>query len=216
MSDNKKTQKKRDSDSKNPIKGNNNSPKFPIWIYAVLLLALFGIQIFFMSQGTGNRIKYSQFLEYVEKGYVKEITIKNNSIITGEYSQKAVQEGIVSQNQDQDQWQLTDSEPSNLFNTTMIEGDEIRPLLDANEVVYDAKIEENWFDGIFVWLIVIGLAIAFWIFIFRRMNPGQQVLNIGKNKASLYDKQKENKVSFRDVAGLEEAKAEVEEVVEFL
>ncbi len=217
MSDSKKPQKKRDSDSKNPIKGkNNNSPKFPIWIYAVLLLALFGIQIFFMSQGTGNRIKYSQFLEYVEKGYVKEITIKNNSIITGEYSQKAVQEGIVSQNRDQDQWQLTDSEPSNLFNTTMIEGDEIRPLLDANEVVYDAKIEENWFDGIFVWLIVIGLAIAFWIFIFRRMNPGQQVLNIGKNKASLYDKQKENKVSFKDVAGLEEAKAEVEEVVEFL
>jgi len=216
MSEKKKPQKKRDSDSKNPIKGKNSSPKFPIWIYAVLLLALFGIQIFFMSQGTGNRIKYSQFLEYVEKGYVKEITIKNNSTITGEYSQKAVQEGIVNQNKDQDQWQLTDSEPSNLFNTTMIEGDEIRPLLDANEVVYDAKIEENWFDGIFMWLILIGLAIAFWIFIFRRMNPGQQVLNIGKNKASLYDKQKENKVSFRDVAGLEEAKAEVEEVVEFL
>lgn len=216
MSENKKPQNKKDSDSKNPIKGKNNSPKFPIWIYAVLLLALFGIQIFFMSQGSGNRIKYSQFLEYVEQGYVKEITIKNNSTITGEYSDKAVQEGIVNRNQEQNQWQLTDSEPTNRFNTTMIEGDEIRPLLDANEVVYDAKIEENWFDSIFFWLIPIGLAIAFWIFIFRRMNPGQQVLNIGKNKASLYDKQKENKVSFRDVAGLEEAKAEVEEVVEFL
>lgn len=216
MSDNKKKQNKKDSDSKNSAKGNSKSPKFPIWIYAVLLLALFGIQIFFMSQGSGNRIKYSQFLEYVEQGYVKEITIKNNSIITGEYSQKAIQEGIVQQNKDESQWQLAESEPSNRFNTTMIEGDEIRPLLDANEVVYDAKIEESWFDSIFLWLIPIGLAIAFWIFIFRRMNPGQQVLNIGKNKASLYDKQKENKVSFKDVAGLEEAKAEVEEVVEFL
>ena len=215
MSDNKR-QNKKDSDSKSPVKGNNNSPKFPIWIYAVLLLALFGIQIFFMSQGTGNRIKYSQFLEYVEKGYVKEITIKNTNNITGEYSQKAFQEGIVSQNTEDSQWQFSDSESTSRFNTTMIDGDDIRPLLDANEVVYDAKIEENWFDGIFMWLILIGLAIAFWIFIFRRMNPGQQVLNIGKNKASLYDKQKENKVSFKDVAGLEEAKAEVEEVVEFL
>lgn len=213
---NKSNKKDSDSKKKNPVKGNNNSPKFPIWIYAVLLLALFGIQIFFMSQGEGNRIKYSQFLEYVDSGYVKEITINNGKYITGEYSQKAIQEGIVKQNQSDSQWTLTDSEPSNRFNTTMIEGDDIRPVLDANEVVYDAQIDENWFNSIFIWLIPIGLAIAFWIFIFRRMNPGQQVLNIGKNKASLYDKQKENKVSFRDVAGLEEAKAEVEEVVEFL
>lgn len=211
MSDTKKPQKK-----ENPSKGSSKSPKFPIWIYAVLLLALFGIQIFFMNQGSGNRIKYSQFLEYVDSGYVKEITVKNGKFITGEYSQKAIQEGIVRQNQGDSQWQITDSEPTTRFNTTMLEGDDIRPLLDENNVVYDAQIEENWFNGIFIWLIPIGLAIAFWIFIFRRMNPGQQVLNIGKNKASLYDKQKENKVSFRDVAGLEEAKAEVEEVVEFL
>src|SRR5699024_5386674 len=67
-----------------------------------------------------------------------------------------------------------------------------------------------------IWLIPIGLAILFWIFIFKRMNPGQQVMSIGKNKASLYDKQKDNEVSFKDVAGLEEAKVEVEEVVEVL
>src|SRR5699024_11455836 len=67
-----------------------------------------------------------------------------------------------------------------------------------------------------IWLISIRLVILFWIFIFKWMNPGQQVMSIGKNKASLYDKQKDNEVSFKDVAGLEEAKAEVEEVVEFL
>lgn len=195
----------------------SGTPKFPIWIYVVLLLALLGFQLYFMSSDSGNRIKYSTFLEYVDSGYVKEITIKNGRIINGIYSEKAVEENIVQPPEEgSSQWQLTETPDSPRFTTTMLEGDEIRPLLDEHNIVYDVQIEEDWFSGVLIWLIPIGLAIAFWIFIFRRMNPGQQVLNIGKNKASLYDKQKDNKVSFKDVAGLEEAKSEVEEVVEFL
>ncbi|SHF40648.1 membrane protease FtsH catalytic subunit [Fodinibius roseus] len=203
---------------KGPKKGDEKSPKFPIWIYVVLLLALFGIQIYFMNTGNGEQIKYSTFLSYVEKGYIEEITIENGSYIKGVYSNKAVKEGVVTPATEQeDGWQLDSSSASqNSFTTTMLEGDEIRPLLDDHDVAYDVRVEGDWFSGILIWLIPIGLAIIFWIFIFRRMNPGQQVLNIGKNKASLYDKQKENEVSFKDVAGLEEAKAEVEEIVEFL
>ncbi|WP_372634631.1 ATP-dependent zinc metalloprotease FtsH [Fodinibius sp.] len=203
---------------KSPKKGDEKSPKFPIWIYVVLLLALFGIQIYFMNTSNGEQIKYSTFLSYVEKGYIEEITIENGAYIRGEYSNKAVKEGVVTpETAEEEGWQLDSSSASqNSFTTTMLEGDEIRPMLDEHGVVYDVRIEDDWFSGILIWLIPIGLAIIFWIFIFRRMNPGQQVLNIGKNKASLYDKQKENEVSFKDVAGLEEAKAEVEEVVEFL
>ena len=98
----------------------------------------------------------------------------------------------------------------------MLPGDEIRPILDEYEVVYEVRIEEDWFSGVFMWLIMIALAIGFWVFIFRRMNPGQQVLNIGKNKASLYDQQTDTKITFKDVAGLEEAKEEVKEIVDFL
>lgn len=206
------------SSLKGPSKGGDNSPKFPIWIYIVLILALLGIQVYFMSTESGSRIKYSTFLSYAEKGYIEQITIKNGRYISGEYSQKAIKEGIVpAPSKEQDGWQLDGTSSStNRFTTTMLEGDEIRPILDRNNIVYDVQIEEDWFSGILIWLIPIGLAVVFWIFIFRRMNPGQQVLNIGKNKASLYDKQKENEISFKDVAGLEEAKAEVEEVVEFL
>src|SRR5699024_11821480 len=93
------------------------------------------------------------------------------------------------------------SDKGKRFTTTMLEEDEIRPILDKHEVIYDAKVEEDWFSGILIWLIPIGLAIAFWIFIFRKMNPGQQVLNIGKNKASLYDKQTDNEISFKDEIG---------------
>lgn len=209
--------KKKDSDKpKGKDSKDKNTPKFPIWIYFVLFMLLIGFNIYFVPGDSSERIKYSEFLEYVEQGYVSEVTITNRVAVTGEYSEKAYEEGIVERPQTtEDRWGMA-QDNSGRFSTTMLEGDEIRSIFDENEVVYDVRIEEDWFSGVLIWLIPIALIIVFWIFIFRKMNPGQQVLNIGKNKASLYDKQTESKVSFKDVAGLQEAKAEVEEVVEFL
>jgi cell division protease FtsH len=147
---------------------------------------------------------------------VEEILIVNGRTIEGTYSEKAIEEGIIERPQEPDNSWDRSGTSTDKFTTTMLEGDDIRSTLDEYGVVYDVRVEEDWFSGIFIWLIPIALIIIFWIFIFRKMNPGQQVLNIGKNKASLYDKQTESKVSFKDVAGLQEAKAEVEEVVEFL
>jgi cell division protease FtsH len=201
-----------DSDSKDSKK----APKFPNWIYIVLFLVLIAFNFYFIPGESSERIKYSEFLEYVQNGYVDEILITNGRNIQGEYSEKAFEEGIAERPQpSENRWDRSES-AGDKFTTTMLEGDEIRAVLDEYEVVYDVRIEESWFSGILIWLIPIALIIAFWVFIFKRMNPGQQVLNIGKNKASLYDKQTESKVSFKDVAGLQEAKAEVEEVVEFL
>ncbi|PWN06834.1 ATP-dependent zinc metalloprotease FtsH [Rhodohalobacter mucosus] len=207
----------------NPIKKNSSqknserkAPKFPIWIYIVLFLVLIAFNFYFVPGESSERIKYSEFLDYVQNGYVEEVVIVNNTRIEGQFSDKAIEDGIIEPPQpSENRWERTEGDTSR-FTTTMLEGDEIRALFDQNEVVYDVRIEEDWFSGILIWLIPIALIIAFWVFIFRRMNPGQQVLNIGKNKASLYDKQTESKVSFKDVAGLQEAKAEVEEVVEFL
>lgn len=212
----KKPDFKNSSQKKTKNNDSKKAPKFPIWIYVVLFLLLIGFNLYFVPGESSERIKYSEFLNYVQNGYVEEITITNSVEVTGEYSEKAFEEGIVERPQpSENRWGSSEGS-SGKFSTTMLEGDEIRALFDENDVIYDVKIEEDWFSGIFIWLIPIALIIAFWIFIFRRMNPGQQVLNIGKNKASLYDKQTESKVSFKDVAGLEEAKAEVEEVVEFL
>lgn len=212
---------KKQTPPKFPKSGSNKNdkkkgPRFPIWIYVVLFLVLIGFNFLVAPGDSSERIKYSEFLEYVQEGYVKEILIINNTDIEGEYSEKAIEEGIVERpEQEESRWRSSDSSVPN-FSTTMLEGDEVRAMFDEYGVVYDVRVEENWWSGIFIWLIPIALIIAFWIFIFKRMNPGQQVMNIGKNKASLYDKQTESKVSFEDVAGLEEAKTEVEEVVEFL
>ncbi len=216
MAENKPDKKK---EVKPPVGNKPGTPKFPTWGFLVIILFLIFVQFIFLNPEPGNGIKYSEFLSHVKSGYVEEIVIKNGIDIYGKYNDNAVRDGIV-------QPPVESESPLNIptgtgeeykaFVTTMLPGDEIRPILDEHEVVYEVRIEEDWFSGVFMWLIMIALAIGFWVFIFRRMNPGQQVLNIGKNKASLYDQQTDTKISFKDVAGLEEAKEEVKEIVDFL
>lgn len=221
MADKKSAPKKKinapekDSNSKDKSK----TPKFPTWGFLVIFLVLLVAQFIYSGVQVTNNIKYSIFLEHVENGYVEEILIKNGSYIEGKYTQKALAEGIVNApaQEENNSFNLGGEDESYLrFRTTMLRGDDIRSVLDANDVEYEVTIEEDWFSGVFVWLIIFALAIGFWVLILRRMNPGQQVLNIGKNKASLYDKQTDTKTTFKDVAGLDEAKEEVKEIVDFL
>jgi cell division protease FtsH len=216
MAENKPDNKKKIT----PPTGNKpGTPKFPTWGFLVIILFLIFVQFIFLNPEPGNGIKYSEFLSHVKGGYVEEIVIRNGVDIYGKYNDNAIRDGIV-------QPPVESENPLNIptgtgeefkaFVTTMLPGDEIRPILDEYEVAYEVRIEEDWFSGVFMWLIMIALAIGFWVFIFRRMNPGQQVLNIGKNKASLYDQQTDTKVTFKDVAGLDEAKEEVKEIVDFL
>ncbi|MEX0748321.1 MAG: ATP-dependent zinc metalloprotease FtsH, partial [Rhodothermales bacterium] len=83
-------------------------------------------------------------------------------------------------------------------------------------VEFTSKTEENWFGGVLTWVLPLIIIVALWVFLIRRMNPGSQVLNIGKNKAVLFDAMGDQQLTFKDVAGLDEAKEEVVEVVEFL
>jgi cell division protease FtsH len=204
----------------NPKPKDKNStekqPKFPpIWIYIIILVALLGLQFMYFQPENSNRIDYSTFLKQVKDGNVKKVIIKNGIYIVGEYKDEAIRNGAVSIPESKDNSPLKSQDrkaPQNAFTTTMVAGDNISDLLQEYNVDFDARIEENWMNGIFSWLLPIGLIVIFWLFIFKRMNPGQQVLNIGKNKAALYDKQGDNKVTFKDVAGLNEAKEEIEEI----
>ena len=195
----------------------NKPSRFPIWLYVIIIAILFGIQFLSVRQDNSH-IDYSQFLSYVKEGLVERVTIRNGIQIEGTYKPVAVDKGIAKPKQEETKslWQSNAPDAHLRFTTTMIPNDDIRPLLDEHKVKYESAMDEPWFGTMLIWLLPLGIAILFWVVIFRRMNPGQQVLNIGKNKAMLYDRQTETKITFKDVAGLEEAKEEVAEVVEFL
>jgi len=220
-----------------PQRGGNDSsnedesggrPQLSVWIYLAIFLALLVHLFWVLGSSEGNRIEYSRFLEYVQNGYVKEVTITNDNEITGKYVRSVPKDSVKMGEPQQDLLGRTSEGSRYEFTSTRPSDDNLIKVLqnynqskavrqgDKAEISYDAAYEENWFGTILTWALPILLIIGLWIFFLRRMGPGSQVLNIGKSKANVTDAEEDHDTTFDDVAGLEEAKEEVVEVVEFL
>ncbi len=203
-------------------------PRFSVWIYMAIFVALMVHFFVYWSGEESNTIEYSSFLNYVEEGFVEEVVVVNDSRIDGVYATAAVEQGQVETTRRQpDILGNTPDEPSRNFTTTKPADHDLTDFLrdhnnavrasgEGQEVSFTARQEDNWFGGVLTWVLPFIILIAVWIYLLRRMSPGSQVLNIGKNKAVLFDAMDEQKLTFADVAGLDEAKDEVVEVVEFL
>ncbi len=203
-------------------------PRFSTWIYLAILAALMVHFFIFYPSAESNDIEYSAFLEYVEEGHVERVEIVNDTRIRGRYTPDAVQRGVVQvapatdgnllgEVSDEERRRFTTTKPSDHELTQFLR--DYNQLAQADEgtrVEFTATQEENWLGGILPWIIMIVIFVAIWVFLIRRMNPGSQMLNIGKNTAKLFEAEEEHDVTFDDVAGLSEAKEEVVEVVEFL
>ncbi len=175
--------------------------RYWIWIvYALLGIALIvGIQL--SQTKTTTSIDYSDFLDRLDKGDIQSVSI-SQSTITGTYS---------------------DSGQSKDFKTTIVPNIQITDLiadLRSHGVVFNGQVTSTlWRDVLLTWLLPIAIIILLWFFLFRRLSSrvggAGGALSFGQSKAKIYDRSKD-RVTFDDVAGLDEAKTELLEIIDFL
>lgn len=205
------------------------------WIYAILAIALISFQLIPLRGGT-IEIQESDFNELVLNGYVDKIIIIKNKELAEVFldqdkidSVKALDEkyealkpksGAASNNPD-----LEFATPEmRTFEENLAELKKEAKSINPN---YDFEVErdtrKDWASDILGWLLFPILLIVFWIIIMRRMSGGGaggggggNIFSIGKSRAKVFEKGKGTNTTFKDVAGLEGAKEEIEEIVDFL
>jgi len=208
-------------------KNEAKKPKFNVfWIYGAISLVL----LFFVLNNnttTENDVSFSKFKEYVPQNDIKEIVMVPNmrlahvyltdvALKKEEYKEFTKKKGLSFIGKSPDfsvqyldlqnfENYLSEQKQRNNLNFTL-----------------DVKQQDNTFTDLLMGLLPFVLIIGLWLFFMKRMSggsgggPGGQIFNIGKSKAKLFDQKADIKTTFKDVAGLEGAKEEVEEIVDFL
>ena len=204
-------------------------PRFSSWwIYGLIFLFLIGFQFFGSdSLSPTHKTTTSELQEFLRNGDIDKILIITNTrqakvFLTEEALKKDVHKDVANQ-----PFSLTSA---NAPNYVLDYGDlqnfenDIKKIKQENnlDTVVDYTTESNVFMELLFTILPFVLIIGIWIYLMRRMSGGAgggaggQIFNIGKSKAKLFDEKTDTRTSFKDVAGLEGAKEEVEEIVEFL
>ena len=206
------------------------TPKFNVyWLYGAIIFALLGMSLFGGSDSwqSVSKTNISNFEKYLNAGDVSEvIVIRNKSSVRVTLTQEALGK---SEHQSINSKNIFGQEnsrgPHYQFEVGSLElFEEKLEKARENGVPFRLEfitVENRWIDAIIGFLPII-IIIGVWIFLMRRMSgggaggPGGQIFNIGKSKAKLFDKNTDVKTTFKDVAGLEGAKEEIQEIVDFL
>ncbi|MFB6099203.1 MAG: ATP-dependent zinc metalloprotease FtsH [Salinibacter sp.] len=195
------------------------------WVGGAIVASLlihFALQ--WRGDGEPASIEYSTFLEYVESGYVERVEIVNGSRIEGTYTKTVVQEGK-GQSSSENAGVTEEEISSGRFVTTKPPSHELIPFLrryneaadsSRSTVSFTATQDEDWLGTLLLWGVPLGFIVVIWFVFMRRMSAGSRRTDLGDSTATLFESADAEGVTFDDVAGLAEAKAEVAEVIEFL
>jgi ATP-dependent metalloprotease FtsH len=213
-------------DDNTPRKG----PRFSIyWIYAIIFAVLIGFQLFSPFSSSTAKTTPNEFKQMVLQGDVDKYTIISNRNIVRVYLKPSALDKYRNKLKTGLSGKVNTEGPHFYFKYS---GDFEKQMADFyvqsnipfnTQVFYDVDQERDWFGGALQFLLPLLLFIALWVLLMRKMGgsagggggPGG-IFNIGKSKATLFDKGTRVNITFADVAGLDEAKVEVMEIVDFL
>jgi cell division protease FtsH len=166
---------------------------FTIWYFVIAFILILVIQNYIMSKKAEDVLQYSEFKESVRAGKIKKLTIMAEAIEGERETEKGLRR----------------------FQTVRVEDPDLVKELEALQVTYEGRVESKWLTNILSWIVPLVFFFFIWRLLFSRMGAETSVMSFGKSRAKIFA-EKDKKVTFADVAGIDEAKEELKEIVEFL
>lgn len=196
------------------------------WIYAILGVGLIAFQLY-MGKSERESVKMQTLLEIADNSGVDNVVIINEKSAEFHLNKEGLELVKKSENAELKKLNATIKESKEtdktklLFEIEKIDQTYLSQELKDRDVAFEYEERVDYFGTILSYLLPFVIIIAIWIFVMRRMSGGNaggggQIFNIGKSKARVYENGKTTNVNFSDVAGLEGAKEEIVEIVEFL
>ncbi len=210
--------------------------KFSVGYFLAIFLLVWALDSM-ISSGSGNKeISYSEFRQRLANNKIESVVIAPDKLYgmmkPPDSTKHAVPDSTNQADTTKSQHTFTPHSPhtpwalklagyedqhKRQFTAIPLQDNKLLEDLQAHGVEYRGKNASDWLSNFFFnWIIPFGAMVLLWGFIFRRMGGGPNVLNVGRNKAKIYEADPSIRVTFRDVAGIDEAVEEVKEIVAFL